>query len=594
MGGAAFFVPQRTGVSRVNSRIPGHTIPIAMRMILNRRARRFSAFGLRMGVCVMTKRLVGLFTCLVFLYTMVSLRVLVLTGGEESAQAARNQSTYTLEIANRRGTIYDCNFNPLVNDTDAYMLAVSPNDVNVNSLLSQIPFGSRSAVLRNSAGHAPFLVSSKTPFVNEPGVEVVKYQKRYDDRQLAPHLIGYLDGSGTQGKSGLELAYDEMFSENASQTLIRYEVDGKGRPLKNSSPQIVTTGSESQKGIVLTIDRRIQNGVQTIAEDMIDRGAVVVMEAHTGKIRACVSMPSFDPYNVAASLDDPGSPLVNRALKAYSVGSSFKLMVAAAALESGVSPNLTYTCTGAIDVGGQVFHCNDHEGHGTLDLRGAIEQSCNPYFINLAAQFDPQKIIDIAAGVGFGKSDELAKGISTSAGKLPSMEDLPSQADVSNFAFGQGVLMANPIQVAKMVATIVNGGEVVQPMLLEGISDDTGTQFAEKTEPLAKLRVFSEKTAQRLQQDMRAVVEEGSGKRARPAYGIAGGKTASAQTGQYNADGKEIVHAWFTGFCSNTETPKYVVIVFNEGGESGALTSGPIFKRIATFLYDFEEARSDR
>ena len=79
--------------------------------------------------------------------------------------------TYTLEIANRRGTIYDCNFNPLVNDTDAYMLAVSPNDVNVNSLLSQIPFGSRSAVLRNSAGHAPFLVSSKTPFVNEDGVE---------------------------------------------------------------------------------------------------------------------------------------------------------------------------------------------------------------------------------------------------------------------------------------------------------------------------------------------------------------------------------------------------------------------------------------
>ncbi|MFQ8600196.1 MAG: penicillin-binding transpeptidase domain-containing protein [Oscillospiraceae bacterium] len=168
-----------------------------------------------------------------------------------------------------------------------------------------------------------------------------------------------------------------MFSQNASQTSIRYTVDGKGRPLKHI-PADSYCRQRVAKGIVLTIDRRIQNGVQTIAEDMIDRGAVVVMEAHTGKIRACVSMPSFDPYNVAASLDDPGSPLVNRALKAYSVGSSFKLMVAAAALESGVSPNLTYTCTGAIDVGGQVFHCNDHEGHGTLDLRGALSSPATP------------------------------------------------------------------------------------------------------------------------------------------------------------------------------------------------------------------------
>ncbi|MCI9406484.1 MAG: hypothetical protein HFK04_06185, partial [Oscillospiraceae bacterium] len=194
-------------------------------------------------------------------------------------------------------------------------------------------------------------------------------------------------------------------------------------------------------------------------------------------------------------------------------------------------------------------------------------------FIQLAADLGGQRLREMALRFGFSKEDLMADTLQTAKGNLPTEEQLENPAELANFGFGQGLLTATPIQICKMVAAIANGGSLMAPQLIEGFY--TGG-IMQKEELFSANRILSEKTAERLQNFMKTVVTEGSGQLANPAAGGAGGKTASAQTGIYDENGEEIVHAWFGGFYP-AENPQYAIVVFIENGQSGNRAAAPLF-----------------
>ncbi len=486
----------------------------------------------------MEKRLFTAFALLLLSLGSLVARVAVVAVDPNYSDASAEQSTYTVKVASMRGTIYDRFLRPLVNAE-----RTSVEGANAN-LLSDY--------------------------------EVVS---RIGEKPLAVHTIGTLDAQG-KGASGIEAAYDKLLSSCGGTLSVQYTLDAKGKPLAGAQPKILDENYDTGAGLALTLDAEIQKIAQD-ASDSIERGAVVVMDPKTGDLLAVVSRPSFDPENMGPSLTDERAPFVNRAFSAYSVGSTFKLLVSAAAIDAGISPQRTFDCTGEVEVGGLVFHCHQRNGHGMLDLAGALEHSCNPYFITLALQIGGESLRTAADSLGFGTAAELAPGYRTAAGALPSWEELHSPAALANFGFGQGTLTATPVQLACLVSAIANGGGAVTPRLVCGTTAN-GEDLFEKTASYAVTPVFSKESAALVRERMIGVVEEGSGRSAKPERGGAGGKTASAQTGQF-LDGEEIVHAWFAGFYP-AEEPAYTIVVFVEGGDSGSETACPVFREIADGL----------
>ncbi|MBR3417891.1 MAG: penicillin-binding protein 2, partial [Oscillospiraceae bacterium] len=292
---------------------------------------------------------------------------------------------------------------------------------------------------------------------------------------------------------------------------------------------------------------------------------------------ACASTPVYDPDHLADALNQPDAPFLNRALSAYSVGSVFKLVTAANALEQGFTPKYLYDCTGDISFYGQRFRCHDLNGHGLLDMQGALIQSCNPYFISLSRLMSPASMHDTAEKLGFGSAAEIANGLYSAAGYLPSVQDLEIEAERANMSFGQGKLLATPLQIAAMTACIGNDGIYTPPQLIAGLTAD-GSQLLPQEQP-ESVRVLSHQTAFELRRMMTAVLEKSKKSKGKPSNVRAAGKTSTAQTGQFAPDGTEYCHAWMTGFFPVYQ-PQYAVTVFVENGGSGNEKAAPLFREI--------------
>lgn len=526
----------------------------------------------------MEKRMIILYSAFIFAFSVLMLRVYVLTQSTDLTAAAASQSTYTVDVTKTRGAIYDSSLHRFTDNQHQIISVVSPGPESMMAIASNVTGHQRKAILEQMTNYLPFLCRLGEKKIYSQGIENFTVTTRYGEDALAPHILGYLDGSG-QAVSGIEAAYDDFLQEAGQEVKVRYTVNGKQIPLPDSVPEIIGSSQPPKEGVVLTLDKDIQQLAQTIGEETIESGAVVVMEVETGKIRACVSVPGFSPNDVAKVLNDKSSPLFNRAFAGYSVGSTFKLAVAAAALEQGLPTSIQANCVGGITVNGRMFYCHNRGGHGEITMKEAIEQSCNPYFVELGQKTGAANIIYMAQAMGFGSETEFAPGVVSSAGYLPAVEEITNDMDLANLSFGQGTLLATPVQIASMVSTIANGGYSVVPSLVEGVTYDGET--VESIQPqYVQNRIMSQQTANTLRQFMINVVEEGSGTGGKPETGGAGGKTASAQTGHYDEDGEEIVHAWFAGFFPAQE-PKYTIVVLVEGGELGGKIASPIFKSIA-------------
>ena len=534
-------------------------------------------------------RIVGVFVVMLTIASGLMVRLYALSMNVGLEQAAQSQSAYTLQITTTRGQIYDRNLQPLTDTEQRNYLAVLPTDDAVQACAEQITGTSRRLALDAAAQGTPFVLpledGQKVYAADVENFTVSSRLPHDPSEQLAVHLLGYLDGEGN-GVSGIEQAYNDRLAAAGEQVTVRCQVDALGRPMENGTMQVESSSRPPQQGVILTLDKRMQQVVEQVGEQ-IDQGAIVVMDVHTGAITASASFPQYDPYHLEAALEDAGQPLINRALLPYCVGSSFKLSVAAAALEEGISPSFSVDCVGGTTVAGRIFYCHNRAGHRETDLKRAIEQSCNPYFIKLGQETGAEQLLGMAKALGFGQETQLADGVIAQAGNLPTLGELSSPHELANFSFGQGKLTATPVQIAAMVSAVANGGMAVTQHLVMGTTED-GQTVQEKESP-APVRVFSQQTAAFLQEAMIGVVEEGSAPLAQPKQGGAGGKTASAQTGLYDEEGEEIVHAWFAGFFP-AQNPQYAAVILIEGGEYGGQVASPLFAQLVDLYGPLDEA----
>lgn len=532
---------------------------------------------------MLRKRIVLLFCIFLTLFSAVAIRLFLLSRSSgDYAQAAERHGSYSVKITKTRGTIYDANLKPIVNAAEEYYAAVAPLKNAASQLEALIPHVTdEQAVLSQMEKGKPFITKVNSADISVQGIDVVKIKIRYQNNAIAPHIVGYLNSDG-DGISGIEKAYNSVLSQNGGTVTAGFAVDALGRMLEGVPCKISADGTRNVAGgVVLTLDKNIQTFSQTAAEKYLKSGAVVVMDAKNGDILASVSVPEFTQTNLAAGVASKDSAMLNRVFSAYNVGSTFKIAVTAAALESGISPSMTVNCTGKIDVSGRSFKCHKVTGHGVLDMCGGLSNSCNPYYITLGRMIGSNKIIEIAQRFGFGKTQELAPGIKPSAGMLPTEGKLESPAALANFSIGQGDLMATPVQIARMMCVAANGGYLPTPRLVKGIVNDK-LKFVTENPSAQPKKILGSDIASEINEFLIKTVDVGTGTPAKPAYGGAGGKTATAETG-WLKNGKIINQAWFAGFYPAV-SPRYVIVVLAEAGAAGGASAGPVFKEIADNL----------
>lgn len=502
---------------------------------------------------------------------LLSVKLILINTDEKVRKVSANRGQYKISNVAEYASVYDCNGKRLVNEEKENLALIDPHS---EDALKVLKYAADKDVYRSGMnGNLPFLCRVTTDEID--GVEVFQRYKRYSDDQLAVHIIGYT--SDEKGMCGIEYAYDDFLRGTYTENYAAFNVNAVGQVLKGLDSSIIKAES-LDAGVVTTIDKDIQQ----ICEDVMSeyqgiKGAVVVMDVKSGEIRACASYPALKLDSLEESLDSSDAPFVNRAFSSYSVGSIFKLCTAAAALESGIISDFTYTCTGSVNVNGQIFNCHKWGGHGEIDMYQAMELSCNPYFITLSEYIDSGVFIETAEKLGFGSESIFADGLVSSAGYLPSEQQLEVPAEKGNMSFGQGMLTATPVQICRMTAAIANNGMCPEPKLILGIKNNDGS-FEKISYPVNK-RAVSYLTAKKLREFMTCVVNaENSFSKS---YVVAsGGKTSTAQTGRITADGSEELNCWFTGYFP-ADKPEYAVTVLVEGGISGNVTSSPIYKKIA-------------
>ena len=490
--------------------------------------------------------------------------------------ASASNGNYSLKQISEYASIYDCNGKRLNNCSYEYFALINPKDksaVLINPYILDDETYNQGII-----GNLPFLCKVNPNCKKIKEIIVFKKAVRTDENQLARHIIGYT--SENNGVCGIEYAYNSLLRGNYSENKATFSVNAVGNVLKGLYSNI-SFADDVNAGVVTTIDSDIQKICESafLSSDCY-KGAVIVMDVKTGEIKACASFPTFNPQRLDDSLGDNNAPFVNRAFSAYNVGSIFKLVTATAALESGISPEYTYDCSGKINVSGQVFNCHKWGGHGEINMNDAMVNSCNPYFIALGEYINSDFFIETARNYSFGKETELCSGMTSSAGYLPTAKELSVKAEKGNFSFGQGKLTATPLQICTMTAAIANDGIICEPQLIVGVKDKDG--IVNKIEYNANHRVISFKTARILKGFMVNTVNA-QNSMSKSDIVSSGGKTSTAQTGRFLSNGTEILNCWFTGYFPS-DKPKYAVTIIAEEKNSGNSSAAPIYKKIAEYI----------
>lgn len=393
----------------------------------------------------------------------------------------------------------------------------------------------------------------------------LQYKRTYTQGDLYAAVTGY--SSQAYGATQLEGIYGDI-------------LDGTDDRLKN--PAGLLTGEQAAPGSVLTtIDPDVQKAAYEALGD--DKGAAVAIDPKTGQILGMVSTPSYDPSAISGTTDgdawkqlltDKDKPLVNRALRQpLAPGSTFKLVVASAALENGLygsvdertdSPD-PYTLPGTSTV---LRNESASAPCENATLRTALQYSCNNVFAKVAADLGQDKLKAMADEFGF-DTEKLDVPVRAAPSVYPSGMD---RAQTALTGIGQFEVTATPLQMAMVSATLANGGELASPHMVSEVTDADGETLEDFGDGEAK-RVVSESTAKQLRSAMVTVVEEGTGTNARIAGAEVGGKTGTAQNG---VDNSNTPYAWFTSYAKDRSSGKEVAVavVIESSDASRSETSG--------------------
>ncbi|MFI6966180.1 penicillin-binding transpeptidase domain-containing protein [Streptomyces sp. NPDC050149] len=391
------------------------------------------------------------------------------------------------------------------------------------------------------------------------------YKRTYKDGDLYSAVTGY--GSQAYGSTQLEGIYSKV-------------LDGTDTRLKN--PLDALTGKRSAPGNVLTtIDPAVQKAASEALGD--DKGAAVAIDPKSGQILGMVSSPSYDPSAISGTTDgdawqkllaDPDKPLVNRALRQpLAPGSTFKLVVAAAALENGLygsvdeptkSP-VPYTLPGTSTVLKNESATAPCEN---ATLRVALQYSCNNVFGKVAADLGQEKVRAMAEKFGF-NTEKLDVPVRASKSVYPSGMD---KAQTALSGIGQFEVTATPLQIAMVSAALANDGELAAPHMVSKVTDADGGTLEDFADGDMK-RIVSSSTAEQLRSAMVTVVEEGTGTNARIDGAEVGGKTGTAENG---VDNSNTPYAWFTSYAKDDGDGQEVAVavVVEDSGSAASEVSG--------------------
>ncbi|MFQ6131547.1 MAG: peptidoglycan D,D-transpeptidase FtsI family protein [Armatimonadota bacterium] len=360
--------------------------------------------------------------------------------------------------------------------------------------------------------------------------------------QAASHVVGYQ--AQVHGRAGLELRQDDALLGLGDYHDVLRAYGGR----RQGHNLITTLAGDVQERAFERLGLR--------------RGAVVAIQPATGEILALASAPAFNPNFVDRDWEqltaDEDLPLLNRATSGlYPPGSAFKVVVAMAALDSGVcSEDTIFTCRGRETVGGASVQCHRRSGHGRISFRRAFAQSCNIAFAKLGLQVGGAALDDYVDRLRLRQS--LDVGVPVKAGRLPRFSEADQQALVLA-SFGQGQVVVTPTAMCVVAATVANGGRLMQPHLVRRVKALDAALVA-AVEPQLVQQVVSEDTARRLRALMVGAVREGTGKKARiPGVEVAG-KTGTAE----NETGHD--HAWFVAFAPAQQPRAAVAVLLEQAG----------------------------
>lgn len=517
------------------------------------------------------KRALVCFMCILVGMLVCSARVITVATDNELSEAATKQSTKRIDVAVCRGEVYDCNGKSITSSGYRAVTVVLPTDYASVSLSEMLTGQELEAGLNKLRNGQAVTVWGKQP-TTSGGWHTFYVPTRYNGSFT--HILGYTNSDG-HGVTGIEKYYDDTLYSNQKVSL-SYTTDSRGRMLAGLAFSVNEPVVSSK--VTLTVDSEIQKITEEAMLE-VQRGAAVVIEAKTGKIKALCSRPDFDPYDVAKYLNDENSPLINRAVCSYNVGSVFKPVIAVAAIESGCD-QYRYTCTGSVTVGDVTFKCHKTSGHGELGLKEALAESCNTFFYTLAENLGAEKVYNTSLLFRFGQELNCNGGLVSNKGSLPTLEKLTTlPAELSNFSIGQGDLMLSPIALSTLYCAIVNGGQYRLPYIVTSVEANGETQSFEPSLPTV---AFKKSTADSLKEYLKNVLQNGTGNAAYSEGVSAGGKTGTAQTG-WKIDGRNVLNGWFCGFYEGKRMD-YVIVIVKEDVKSGSADCAPIFKNITENL----------
>lgn len=443
-----------------------------------------------------------------------------------------------------------------------YFSAVRARDI-VNSPYNARQDNFAEVVIRGNLADRNGNVLAQTQ-VAEDGSETRYYP--YGD--VFAHVIGY--NHAELGKTGLESI--ENFSLLTSNAFFLEKLKNEFQDQKNMGDTVVTT-----------LDAGLQQtAYQALGEN---KGAVVVMEASTGKILVMLSKPSYDPNQIEENWyylneDEENSPLLNRVTQgSYAPGSTFKVVTLLEYMrEHGDYENYTYECAGEITNGETTIHCFDSIVHGTENLRNSLANSCNASFANIGLSLDRTSYRNTAEDLLFNKKLPCAMNYTKSSF---SVDKDTEDSEIMMTAMGQGNTLVSPYHMALITSAVANGGTLMEPYLVEKVTNHTGTEIS-KNVPKSYRKLMSSDEAAKLKEYMRAVVDEGTGMLLSGQVYTAAGKTGTAE---YSMVDGEKTHSWFMGF-TNVDNPELVISVIVEGadGNDGA-KAVPIAKQILDSYY---------
>ena len=554
------------------------------------------------------KRVLTLLVILIFLFGILACRIAYLTTARSAELTSRGVRQWTREgtVYARRGNILDTNGQTLVMSATAYIVSVEPGKVRdaeaFARIVSPILGLSEEKVAEKAANRGKSSVTLKRQVSRETAdrLRQLKQSKDAETAEAASALLFdedvrrvYLRGAFlTQtlglvnvdgvGQSGLEQQYETLLRGEAGRSM--RSVDGKARPIYDSGNLYI----EPQDGstVRLTIDATIQEIVEKAMRECYEVNKAqavhaIAMDVYTGAVLAMCSKPDYDPNDPPRDQLDALQSLMRIRLisDSYEPGSTFKILTAAAALDSGVTaPEDGFYCSGKIKVDGDTIKCwgNPHKAE---TMAQALQNSCNPVFVELALRMGTERFYQYLHAFGLGAKTCIDLQGEESGILIP--VNSVKNVDLARIGFGQSVAVT-PVQLLTAACSVVNGGRLMRPYLLKEAVSPDGTVLY-RTSPKVVSTPISEETSLTMPKLLEDVVAIGGAKNARiPGYRI-GGKTGTAQVYKDGRIVRNVHIGSFLGFAP-ADDPRIALLVIVDEADTpvdyGGTTAAPFARQI--------------